>query len=211
MNAPQLLHNLGQSLWLDNISRDLLDNGTVERYIEQYSVTGLTSSPATFNHAMKKSPAYDAHIRERMLSGKSSEDLFFEVVLDDLTRAATLLRQVYERTSQVDGWVSLEVSPLLAHDTLGAWSAIKELHARASVPNLMIKVPGTSRAYPSISLFCSHANSISAPPRCSCAGWSVASRLDSTPASVRLRLSPSPAGTRQSCSRCRPRYGAASE
>src|ERR687892_1690443 len=117
MKATLLLHNLGQSLWLDNITRDLLDGGTLKRYIDELSVTGLTSNPTIFDHAIKKSTAYDAAIRERLEEGKTGEDLFFELALEDLTRAADLFRSIYDRTNGVDGWVSLEVSPLLAHDT----------------------------------------------------------------------------------------------
>jgi transaldolase len=117
MKATQLLHNLGQSLWLDNITRDLLDSGTLKRYIEELSVTGLTSNPTIFDHAIKNSTAYDAAIRKKLNEGKSGEELFFELALEDLTRAADLFRPIYERTNGVDGWVSLEVSPLLAHNT----------------------------------------------------------------------------------------------
>src|ERR1700730_2829127 len=113
MKATQLLRDLGQSLWLDNIARDLLNSGTLKRYIDELSVTGLTSNPTIFDHAIKNSTAYDAPIRERLLSGKSGEALFFELALEDITRAADLFRPVYERTNGVDGWVSLEVSPLL--------------------------------------------------------------------------------------------------
>src|SRR6516164_3602013 len=111
MKATQLLHNLGQSIWLDNITRDMLDNGTLRRYIDELSVTGLTSNPTIFNHAIKNSTAYDPTIREKLAAGKSGEALFFEVALEDLTRAADLFRPIYDRTNGVDGWVSLEVSP----------------------------------------------------------------------------------------------------
>src|SRR4249920_3791987 len=131
MKATQLLHNLGQSLWLDNITRDMLDNGTLKRYIDELSVTGLTSNPTIFDHAIKSSPAYDAAIREKLGQGKSGEALFFELALEDITRAADLFRPIWDRTDGVDGWASLEVSPLLAYDTKSTIAAAKELHARA--------------------------------------------------------------------------------
>jgi len=143
MNATQLLHNHGQSLWLDNITRELLNSGTLQRYIEEWSVTGLTSNPTIFDHAIKDSPAYDAAIGEDLANGKSGEGLFFDLALEDLTRAADLFRPVYDRTNGVDGWVSLEVSPLLAHDTVGTIAAAKALSGRAGRPNLFIKIPGT--------------------------------------------------------------------
>src|ERR1035437_5367309 len=117
MKATQLLHNLGQSIWLDNITRDLLDSGTLKRYIEELSVTGLTSNPTIFDHAIKNSASYDPAIREKLSQGKSGEALFFELAIEDLTRAAQLFRAIHEQTKGVDGWVSLEVSPLLAYDT----------------------------------------------------------------------------------------------
>ena len=150
MKATQLLHNLGQSIWLDNITRDLLDNGTLRRYIDELSVTGLTSNPTIFNHAIKNSTAYDATIREKLAAGKSGEGLFFEVALEDLTRAADLFRPIHDRTNGVDGWVSLEVSPLLAYDTAKTLIAAKDLHARAGRPNLLIKIPGTKEGLPAI-------------------------------------------------------------
>ncbi len=143
MKSTQKLHNLGQSLWLDNITRDLLTSGTLRRYIDELSVTGLTSNPTIFDHAIKNSTAYDATIRKKLKDGKSGEQLFFELALEDLTQAADLFRPVWERTAGVDGWVSLEVSPLLAHDAVGTLAAAKELHARAGRPNLFIKIPGT--------------------------------------------------------------------
>ena len=150
MKATQLLHNLGQSLWLDNITRDLLDSGTLKRYIEEMSVTGLTSNPTIFDHAIKNSTAYDAAIRKKVKEGKSGEELFFELALEDLTRAADLFRPLYERTNGVDGWVSLEVSPLLAHNTPSTLAAAKTLHARAGRPNLLIKIPGTKEGLPAL-------------------------------------------------------------
>ena len=150
MKATQLLHNLGQSLWLDNITRDLLNSGTLNKYIDELSVTGLTSNPTIFDHAIKNSSAYDAAIRKKLDEGKSGEELFFELALEDLTRAADLLRPIYDRTNGVDGWVSLEVSPLLAHDTASTLAAAKSLHTRAGRPNLLIKIPGTKEGLPAI-------------------------------------------------------------
>src|SRR5271170_5651523 len=139
MKATQPLHDLGQSLWLDNITRDLLNSGTLKRYIDELSVTGLTSNPTIFDHAIKNSAAYDAPIREKLSKGKSGEGLFFELALEDITRAADMFRPTHERTNGVDGWVSLEVSPLLAHDTASTIDAAKDLHGRAGRPNLFIK------------------------------------------------------------------------
>jgi transaldolase len=150
MKATQLLHNLGQSLWLDNITRDLLDNGTLQHYIDELSVTGLTSNPTIFDQAIKHSTAYDQAIRQKLEEGKSGEELFFELALEDLTRAADLFRPIYDRTNGVDGWVSLEVSPLLAHDTASTIVATKSLHARAGRPNLLMKIPGTKEGLPAI-------------------------------------------------------------
>src|SRR6202790_1690538 len=128
MKATQLLHNLGQSLWLDNITRDLLNRGTLQRYVAELSVTGLTSNPTIFDQAIKNSTAYDAAIREKVSHGKSGEALFFELALEDITRAAGLFRPVPDRTDGVDGWVSLEVSPLLAYDTASSLQAARNLH-----------------------------------------------------------------------------------
>src|SRR3984885_2798083 len=150
MKATQLLHNLGQSIWLDNITRTLLDSGTLERYIREFSVTGLTSNPTIFDHAIKNSSAYDSPIREKMSKSKSPEPLFFELALEDIARAAALFRPVYDQTNGVDGWVSLEVSPLLAHDTASTLAAAKELYARAGQPNVFIKIPGTKEGLPAI-------------------------------------------------------------
>jgi transaldolase len=150
MKATQKLHNLGQSIWLDNITRDLLDSGTLKRYIDELSVTGLTSNPTIFDQAIKNSPAYDSSIRESVSKGKSGEALFFELALQDLTRAAGLFRSVYDRTDGVDGFVSLEVSPLLAYNTSSTLAAAKDLHARAGQPNLFIKIPGTKEGLPAI-------------------------------------------------------------
>jgi transaldolase len=150
MNATTTLHERGQSLWLDNITRDLLETGTLARYILELSVTGLTSNPTIFDHAIKNSAAYDAAIRTKVKQGKSGEDLFFELALEDLTRAADLFRPTWDRTRGVDGWVSLEVSPLLAHDTASTLAAARALHARAGRPNLLIKIPGTREGLPAI-------------------------------------------------------------
>jgi len=150
MKATQLLHNLGQSLWLDNITRDLINSGTLKRYIDELSVTGLTSNPTIFDHAIKNSSSYDPAIRKKLDEGKSGEELFFELALEDLTRAADLFRPIFDRTNGVDGWVSLEVSPLLAHDASSTLAAAKRLHARARRPNLLIKIPGTKEGLPAI-------------------------------------------------------------
>jgi transaldolase len=150
MNATGTLHDRGQSLWLDNITRELLESGTLARYISEDAVTGLTSNPTIFDHAIKNSSRYDAAIRKKVKEGKSGEDLFFELALEDLTRAADLFRPIWDRTRGVDGWVSLEVSPLLAHDTATTLAAAKTLHARAGRPNLFIKIPGTKEGLPAI-------------------------------------------------------------
>jgi len=150
MKATELLHNLGQSIWLDNITRDLLDRGTLETYVDEFSVTGLTSNPTIFDHAIKNSTAYDGAIREGLKKGRTGEALFFDLALDDLTRAADLFRPLYDRLNGVDGWSSLEVSPLLAHDTARTVAAEKELFARTRRPNLFIKIPGTKEGLPAI-------------------------------------------------------------
>jgi len=150
MKATEELHDLGQSLWLDNITRDLLTTGTLKRYIDELSVTGLTSNPTIFDHAIKNSTAYDASILQKLEEGKSGEGLFFELALADITEAADLFRPIWEKTSGVDGWVSLEVSPLLAHDTASTIAAAKDLHRRAGRPNLFIKIPGTKEGLPAI-------------------------------------------------------------
>src|SRR5215469_6661362 len=129
MKATQKLYDAGQSLWLDNITRDLLTSDTLKCYIDELSITGLTSNPTIFDHAIKNSSAYDVAIRERMKAGKSGEGLFFEIALQDLTQAADLFRPIHERTSAVDGWVSLEVSPLLAYDTKSTLAAAQDLAA----------------------------------------------------------------------------------
>ncbi len=150
MKPTEALQRAGQSLWLDNITRDLLTSGTLARYIGELSVTGLTSNPTIFDHAIKNGAAYDAAIRERARAGLSGEKLFFELALDDITRAADLFRPVHERTDGVDGWVSLEVSPTLARDAVTTLAEAKDLHARARRPNLFIKIPGTAEGLPAI-------------------------------------------------------------
>src|SRR5499426_2523809 len=150
MKPTETLHHEGQSLWLDNITRDLLDSGTLGRYIDGLAVTGLTSNPTIIDHAIKNSSAYDAAIRKKVAEGKSGEDLFFELALEDITRAADMFRPIWERTRGVDGWVSLEVSPLLARDTASTLAAAKALHARGGRPNLYIKIPGTPEGLPAI-------------------------------------------------------------
>ena len=150
VKATGQLHRLGQSLWLDNITRDLLDDGTLKQYIDELSVTGLTSNPTIFNQAIKNSTAYDTVICEKRSKGKSDEALFFDLALEDLTRAADLFQPIYDRTDGVDGWVSLEVSPLLAYDPASTLGAAKELHVRAGRPNLFIKIPGTQEGLPAI-------------------------------------------------------------
>jgi transaldolase len=150
MKATQLLHDLGQSLWLDNITRDLLNSRTLNRYIAELSVTGLTSNPTIFDKAISGSTAYDSAIREKLAKGASGEGLFFDLALEDLTGAADLFRTIHERTNGVDGWVSLEVSPLLAYDTASTLAAAKDLSAKAGRPNLFIKIPGTKEGLPAI-------------------------------------------------------------
>jgi transaldolase len=150
MKATQHLHELGQSLWLDNITRDLLTKGTLKSYVAELSVTGLTSNPTIFDHAIQKSSAYDEPIRKKLKEGKLGERLFFELALEDLTQAADLFRPIWEKTNGVDRWVSLEVSPLLAFDTASTLAAAKELHGRAGRPNLFIKIPGTKEGLPAI-------------------------------------------------------------
>ena len=150
MKATQILHELGQSLWLDNITRDLLDSGTLKHYIDDLSVTGLTSNPTIFDHAIKNSAAYDSAISRKSLNNASAEEIFFELALEDLTRAADLFRPIFDETNGVDGGVSLEVSPTLAHGTASTLAAAKDLFARAARPNLLIKIPGTREGLPAI-------------------------------------------------------------
>jgi transaldolase len=150
MNATQKLYDLGQSLWLDNITRDLLTSGSLRRYIDEFSVTGLTSNPTIFDNDIKNSSAYDTSIREKALSGKEAEAIFFDLALEDITQAADLFWPTYDRTDGVDGWVSIEVSPLLAHNASATVTATKELFLRAARPNVFIKIPGTKEGVPAI-------------------------------------------------------------
>jgi transaldolase len=150
MKTTESLYRSGQSLWLDNITRELLTSGTLAQYIHEFSITGLTSNPTIFDHAMRKGTAYDAAIREQLAAGQTGERLFFELALQDLTRAADLFRGIHERSAGVDGWVSLEVSPLLARDAGTTLAEAKDLHARAGRPNLFIKIPGTREGLPAI-------------------------------------------------------------
>ena len=150
MKATQQLHEMGQSLWLDNITRGLLMKGTLRRYLQEFSITGLTSNPTIFDHALRNSREYDHGIQQKLQEGKSGEALFFELAIEDLRQAADLFRPIHDRTNGVDGWVSLEVSPLLAHDTAATLAAAKDLHARAARPNLFIKIPGTKEGLPAI-------------------------------------------------------------
>jgi transaldolase len=150
MKATRKLHELGQSIWLDNITRDLLTSGTLKRHIDEMSLTGLTSNPTIFDQAVSRSSAYDSAIRAKLKEGKSGERLFFELAIEDLSQAADMFRPVWDRTRGVDGWVSLEVSPLLAYDTASTSTAARELHASAQRPNLFIKIPGTREGLPAI-------------------------------------------------------------
>jgi transaldolase len=150
VKATEQLHDLGQSLWLDNITRDLLTSGTLQRYIDELSITGLTSNPTIFDHAVAHSASYDAEIRRLVGTGKSGEALFFELAIQDLSKAADLFAPIHQRTAGVDGFVSLEVSPLLAHDTKRTVAAAKTLHAQANRANLFIKIPGTAEGLPAI-------------------------------------------------------------
>src|ERR1700679_1091876 len=142
MKATKELHDLGQSLWLDNITRDLVDSGTLKRYIDELSVTGLTSNPTIFEHAISKSKSYDAEIGRLLSTGLTGEDLFFELAVQDLTRAAALFALFHERTAGNDGFVSLEVSPLLAYDTKGSVAAATKLHKKANRQTFFIKFRG---------------------------------------------------------------------
>ena len=149
-SVTESLYRLGQSLWLDNITRDLLDSGTLQKYIDDLSVTGLTSNPTIFNQAIKGSTAYDAAIVQKVQEGKAGEDLFFELAIEDLSRAADLFKPIHERSNGVDGWVSLEVSPKLAYDADTTLAAARKLHAQAGRSNLFIKIPGTREGLPAI-------------------------------------------------------------
>jgi transaldolase len=150
MKATQQLHDMGQSLWLDNITRGLLSSGTLQRYIEALSVTGLTSNPTIFDQAIKNSDHYDNAIRQKAGEGKAGEALFFELAIEDLKQAADLFRPIHDATGSIDGWASLEVSPLLAHNTASTIKAAVGLHALARRPNIFIKIPGTPEGVPAI-------------------------------------------------------------
>jgi transaldolase len=150
LKPTEALHNLGQSLWIDDITRDMLDSGTLKKYIGEYSVTGLTSNPTIFDNAISKSDSYDSEVEQLAKAGYSGEALFFELALQDLSRAADLFLPVHERTATVDGYVSLEVSPLLAYDTKATIDEAKRLFARVHKPNLFIKIPGTKEGLPAI-------------------------------------------------------------
>jgi transaldolase len=150
MKPTQRLHELGQSLWLDNITRDMLDEGTLERYIDDYAITGLTSNPTIFDKAISKGHAYDEQIAELAERRLEPEEAFFELALADLRRAADLFARAHDRTDGVDGWVSIEVSPLLADDTEGTIAQVRELHGKAERDNLYVKIPGTAAGLPAI-------------------------------------------------------------
>jgi transaldolase len=150
MKTTRALAQLGQSLWLDNITRPLLDSGTLGRYIDELDVTGLTSNPTIYDRAIGGSDAYDTQIAAAARAGTSGEDTFFELALDDLRRAADLFRPVHDRTDGVDGFVSLEVSPLLAYDAAATATQAKRLHGLGGRPNLFIKIPGTPEGLPAI-------------------------------------------------------------
>jgi transaldolase len=150
MNAPQRVHALGQSIWLDNITREILDDGTLQRYIKEFAVTGLTSNPSIFDAAIGNTAAYDDAIKTKAKAGLSGETLFTELALEDLRRAADLFRGVFEATDAMDGWVSMEVSPLLADDTSATVAAAKSIHTQAQRSNLFVKIPGTPAGIPAI-------------------------------------------------------------
>jgi len=150
MTMTKDLHELGQSLWLDNITREILDNGTLRRYIDEFSVTGLTSNPTIFDEAIGSSSLYDLSIQQKARSGQSGEALFVNVALEDLRRAADLYRPTFDRTRGIDGWVSMEVSPLLANDTKSTLEAARHIHKLADRPNLYVKIPGTPAGVPAI-------------------------------------------------------------
>ena len=150
MTHLQSLRDIGQSLWLDNITREILDDGTLQRYIDEYGITGLTSNPTIFDQAIGGSSAYDAGIGEKASAGKRDAELFVELALEDLRRAADMFRPVFDSTGGVDGWVSMELSPLLAADTAGSIEAAKRIHAQAGRDNLYVKIPGTPEGVPAI-------------------------------------------------------------
>ena len=150
MKITKRLHDLGQSIWLDNITREMLDNGTLRRYIDELSVTGLTSNPTIFDEAIGNTSAYDSGIRQKAQTGLKGEELFVELALEDLRRAADLFRPEFERTQSIDGWVSMEVSPLLANDTKTTIDAALRIHKQANRPNLYVKIPGPPAGVPAI-------------------------------------------------------------
>lgn len=143
MKATQRLHDLGQSLWLDTVSREILDDGTLRRYIEEFSVTGLTSNPTIFDEAIGSGDMYDESIRTLAAEGKTGEALFVELALEDLRRAADLFRSIFDSTDQIDDWASMELSPLLAGDTVGSVESAERIYRQADRPNLFVKIPGT--------------------------------------------------------------------
>ncbi|MFO8003002.1 transaldolase [Thioalkalivibrio sp.] len=150
MQPNRELHDLGQSLWLDNITRDMLDDGTLRHYIDDDAITGLTSNPSIFDAAIGNGQTYDDDIREKTESADSEESLFIELALEDLRRAADLFRPIFEASDQVDGWVSMEISPLLAADTAGSIEAARQIHQQADRANLFVKIPGTPEGLPAI-------------------------------------------------------------
>jgi transaldolase len=186
MKATEQLHKLGQSLWLDNITRDLLTSGTLQRYIDELSVTGLTSNPSIFDHAITHSKAYDDEIVRQAGAGKTGEALFFELAIQDLSKAADMFAPIHQRTAGVDGWVSLEVSPLLAHDTAKTVADARSLHAKAG-PICSLRSPARSKAFRpsrrryfpafrSTSRCCSRATIMYARLTPICADWNAAWR-----------------------------------
>jgi len=150
MTSTQELHDAGQSLWLDNITRDLLTSGQLQNYIDEYALTGLTSNPSIFDKAIEESRAYDREIAQALSRGQGAQDIFFELAIADLRVAADMFRPIHDRTAGVDGWVSLEVSPLLAEDSPATIQAAGRLHQRAGRPNLFIKIPGTANGVEAI-------------------------------------------------------------
>jgi len=150
MKATRKLHDAGQSIWLDNITRGLLDSGTLQKYVNELSVTGLTSNPTIFDQAISKGADYDEGIRTLTAKGRAGEDLFFDLAIEDLTRAADIFKPIHEATNRVDGYVSLELSPTIAFDTKTSIAEAKALWARAARPNLFIKIPGTPEGLPAI-------------------------------------------------------------
>ena len=150
MKPTQALHDLGQSLWLDNITRGILDDGTLQRYVNDLSVTGLTSNPTIFDAAIGDGSAYDEGIQEKTRAGVKGETLFIELALEDLRRAADIFRTIHDRTAGTDGWVSMEVSPLLASETRLTIESAVQIHKLANRPNLYVKIPGTVEGVPAI-------------------------------------------------------------